>query len=178
MRALLKTALAVIVCCLGGCYELAEPIYDTGAYAPLAGRFVRTPPEDENTKEEMTITEAKIGVIFVDYRYKSGDEEYMLRSIGKGLYAVQLKSPGKPLRIVFFDFPDDKTLIVLVADTIGKAPDIKTLSEKFGITNAASQTDPGDTRLQGDKAKITAFIDAHDKTLLSVFADCRRAPNP
>lgn len=158
---------------LAGCYELAEPIFDKGAYAPIAGRFVCKGMFKQGPE---SFSETKTGVIFPDYRYTASDgSELTLKSLGKQFFAAQIRTQNKPAGVVFFDMPEKDRLLVLIADLMGKGPYIESLAKKFSVTAGPSHANPGVVRLGGAKGNVAAFIEAHEKGFLTVVMDCARA---
>jgi hypothetical protein len=174
MRNLLLPLLFACCAVLSGCYELSEPVLDKGAYAPVAGTFSCN--NGMSGASDETFTEQKSGFIFPDYRYTSSDgSEFMFLPLGSNFFAAQMKSKNGRLMIAFVNAADDKELLFLLPDLMSKGPYLETLARKSNVQMAMSQVEPGNVRLVGTKADITAFIRAHDKGLLIVLVSCTRS---
>lgn len=169
----------LFACCavLSSCYELSEPVLDKGAHAPVAGAFSCNNALNGAPASAETFTEQKSGFIFPDYRYTSSDgSEFMFLPLSSNFFAAQMKLKNGRLKIAFVDAPDDKRLFILLPDLMSKGPYLKPLATKSNVQMAVSQVEPGNVRLVGAKADITAFIRAHDKGFLTVVITCTRVP--
>ena len=171
---IVRGLLIVLGCVLlGGCYLISEPVFDKGAYAPLAGEFVCKGMFASGKVQRFV--ERKSGFLFASYSYEDTSDGSILVPflIQDKLYAVQVTAKDGKIGIVFADFLNDKKLLLLIPDLMSKGPYLEELAKKSNVT-AGGDGEPGTIRLQGKKDAITAFIRAHDKSLLSVVMDCDR----
>jgi hypothetical protein len=163
----------VLLCLLlSGCYLISEPIFDKGAYAPIAGEFVcqgMMGPKNER------FVEKKSGIVFPNYTYEStSDGSEMVFSKMQGtMYAVQITPRDRKLVVAFADFLDARKMLLLVPDLMSKGPYIEQLATKMNV-RATGGGEPGSVRLLGNKDAIAAFVIAHDKSILSVVMECNR----
>jgi hypothetical protein len=171
-----RRGLAVLAALLlAGCYTSNEPMIDKGEWAPLAGTFTCQGMPGQNTS---TFTEVKSGFIFADYSYAGSQGETLkLVKIKDTLHVAQVIDREKVISYVYLDFLSPGQLIILAPDLLGKGPYIKALFDKHKVqeVKGVRPSQPGTANLGGPKANVLAFLTAHDKSLLTVFVQCRKA---
>jgi len=164
-------SLSVFALLLTGCYETEFPVLNKGEKVNIAGSYIEKNQIDGSAKK-VTFTEHKEGVWpFVNYSYiDSRGEVNIFKKLSSGLYLVQQKEKKKGnFSYAFVDFLDDKTVLMLVPDFMGKGAYIDTLLKKYEIkSKSISHSVVTILRLKSSKKNILAFLESHDKSILTV----------
>lgn len=176
MNPLLRIIVILSVILLSACYETDSPVFEKGEKNAISGKYQCT-NRISGEKKTHTFTEKRDGIWpFANYQYIDNDGDINLfRKTPSGLLIVQSASKKGKFTYAFLDAIDEKTFLLLSADLMNKGDYIDPLLKKFGIETKKS----GDASLllRGDKGKISDFLAAHDKALLTVVLKCERWVN-
>lgn len=174
MRTFLTYVAVAISTALSGCYELAEPIIETGDKAPIAGTFDCV---GLFQNRRMSFTELNQGnFIWPNYRYANpdGGEMLALSKLNGTLYAAQAETKDGHFA-VFMEIPGPNLFYIRAPDLMHKGRLIDALARKHGINSRPSSVKADFVRLEAPKTKLSAFIKEHSGDILTTVLECHRA---